>query len=231
AMVVPGAVRCKDEIAALGGAALALDDGVAAFVRQDGAAGIRRMQMHRRDVAGIVDRNRAADGVGHLQAAVQAGIEQEDALAVGNFNRRDVGFAGDFRDLLEIITVLVPLPHVRKRLHLVDGDTAGAELPGTFAARLAEPRPLRRRIGLGAYPDIVLGGFAVDGFHQLARFVGKPARSRGFHSDRGHEVSPWSEGDRIPDYTFVERYSVSSLHWKACLPARGAAYPAEKAYA
>ena len=99
-MVVPGAVRGENEIAAIGGAALAFDDGVAAFVGQNRAARIRRMQMHRRDVARIVDRDRAADGVGHLQAAVQSGIKKEDALAIGEFDRRHVGFARDLGNLL-----------------------------------------------------------------------------------------------------------------------------------
>jgi hypothetical protein len=40
AVVVPGAVRRQDQIAARRGAALALNDGVAALVREDGAAGV-----------------------------------------------------------------------------------------------------------------------------------------------------------------------------------------------
>ena len=61
AVVVPGAVRREDQIAARGLAALALDGGVAAVVGQDGAARVGRVDVHRRDVAGIVDRDRAAD--------------------------------------------------------------------------------------------------------------------------------------------------------------------------
>jgi len=45
------------------------------------------MQVHGRDVAGIVDRDRAADGIGDLQPSLQAGIEQEDALPVGELDR------------------------------------------------------------------------------------------------------------------------------------------------
>ncbi len=198
AVIVPGPVRGQDEIAAVRGAALAFDDGVAAFVRQNGSAGIRRMQMDRRDVARIVDRDGAADRVSHLQAPVQSGIKQKDALPVGEFNRGDVGFAGDFGDLLQVTAVFAPLPHMRKGLHLIDGDAAGAELSRTFAAGFAEPRPLRRRIGLGAHPDIVLAGFAVDGLHQLARLVRKPARGRSFHCHGSHEVVSL-RGDRIPD--------------------------------
>ena len=85
--------------------------------------------VHRRDVARIVDRDRAADGVGDLQAAVEAGIEQQDALAVGELDRRHVGLAGDLGDAVQVGAVVLPAPHVRQRLHLVGGDAAGGELP------------------------------------------------------------------------------------------------------
>ena len=198
-MIVPGAVRGQDQIAAVGGDALALDDGVAALVGQDGAAGIGRMQVHRRDVAGIVDRDGAADGVGDLQAAVEAGIEQQNALTVGEFDRRHVGLAGDLGNLLEVARIFVPPPHIGRGLHLVDGDAAGGELARAFARGLAEPRLLRRRVGLGADPDIVLAGLGVDGLHQFARFVGKPARGRGLHRHRGHGVfSCKNRAARVP---------------------------------
>ena len=187
-MVVPGAVRGEDEIAVVRRDALALDDGVAAFFGQDGAARIGRMQMHRRHIAGIVDRDGAADGVGHLQAAVQSGIEQKNALPVGELDRRYIGLGGDLRDLLEVAVIFVPLPHMRQRFHLIDGDAAGAELAGTFARGFAEPRLLRRRVRLGADPDIMLAGVGVDGLHQFARFVGQSARGRGLHCHRGHDV-------------------------------------------
>src|SRR6476469_3162463 len=97
-MVVPGAVGGEDDVAAVGFATLALDIGVAAFVGQDGAAGVRAVHVGGGDIARIVDRDRAADRIGHLQAAIEAGIGEQDALPVGECDRRDIGLAGDVRD-------------------------------------------------------------------------------------------------------------------------------------
>src|SRR4029453_7474612 len=163
AVVVPGTVRGQDQIATLGGAALALHDRVAAFVRQDGAAGIGGVQMDGCDIAGVVDRDRAADRVGDLQAAVQSGIEQKDALAVRELDRRYLGLVRNLGDAVQIRAEFAPAPHIGERLHLVGGDAARGELPAAFAARLAEPGTLRRRIRLGTDPDVVLGGVGVDG--------------------------------------------------------------------
>ena len=58
AVVVPGPVRGDDQVAADGFATLALHIGVAAPLRQDGAAGIGAVDMRGRDVAGRVDRDR-----------------------------------------------------------------------------------------------------------------------------------------------------------------------------
>jgi hypothetical protein len=188
AVVVPGAVRREDQIAAIGGTALAFDDGVAALVGEDGAARVRGMQVHGRDVAGIVDRDRAADGVGDLQPAVQARIEEQDALAVGELDRRHVRLAGDLGNLMEIRAVFLPAPHMRRGLHLRDGDAAAGELSASGAVGLAEPGTLGRRICLGAYPDVVLARFGVDRLHELAGFVGKPAGSGRLHRYGGHGV-------------------------------------------
>src|SRR5262249_3929371 len=149
AVIVPGAVRRQDQVAALGGAALALDDRVAAFVREDGAAGVGRMKMHGRDVAGMVERDRAADGVGDLQPAAPSGVEQENALAIRELDRRYVGLARNLRDAMQIRAELAPAPHIGERLHLGDRDAPRRELPAAFAAGFAEPGTLRRRIGLG----------------------------------------------------------------------------------
>src|ERR1700720_4159147 len=75
-----------------------------------------------------------------------------------------------------------------KRLHLVGGDAPARELARAFAAGFAEPRTLGRGIGLGAYPDIVLGGLGVDRFHHLARFVGKRNVLLWGGCDGGHDV-------------------------------------------
>src|SRR5258707_4747050 len=106
------------------------------------------MQMDGRDIAGIVDRYCAADGVGDLETPVQSGIEQKDALAVGELDRRDLGLARDLRDAMQIRAELAPAPQIRKRLHLVRSHTARFDL--TFAARIPKPGTLRRLIHLRA---------------------------------------------------------------------------------
>ena len=145
------------------------------------------MQMHGRHVAGVVDRDGAADRVGDLQAPVQSGIEQENALPIGELDRGDVGLLCDLGNLREVTAILIPLPHIRRGFHLVYGDAAAGKLAGAFAAGLAEPRSLCRRVGLRADPNVVLAGVGVDGLHQLARFVGKPGWGRGLHCHRGHD--------------------------------------------
>ena len=145
---VPFGARCF--------AALTLDVGVAALLGEDGAAGIGRVDVRGRDVARIVDRDRAADGVGDLQPAVQARIEQQDALPIGEFDRRHLGLARDLGNAVQVGAEFAPAPHVRQGLHLGDGHAPRRELPAPFATGLAEPGPLRRRIRLGANPDVVL---------------------------------------------------------------------------
>ena len=188
AMVVPGAVRGEDDVAAMGLAALALDIGVAALVGQDGAAGVRAVDVGGRDVARIIDRDRATDGVGDLQAAVEAGIGEQDALPVGELDRRDVGLAGNVGDAIEVLAVFLPAPAVGRGLHLVGGDPAARHLAGTrLAAGVGEPGALRRRVHLGADPDVRLAGVGIEFFHQLPRLAGK--RRAGVFLD-GHEYPP-----------------------------------------
>src|ERR1043166_9514917 len=78
AVVVPGAVRGQDQIAARRLAALALDRRIAAILGEDRAAGVRGVPVHRRDIAEVVDRYRAADRRRHLQPAAEAGIDQQE---------------------------------------------------------------------------------------------------------------------------------------------------------
>ncbi len=87
AVVVPGAVRGQDQIAARSLATLALDRGVAAILGQDGAARIGGMDMHRRDIARIVDRDGAADRAGDLQPAAESRIGEQELLALGELDR------------------------------------------------------------------------------------------------------------------------------------------------
>src|SRR5215469_11964300 len=74
AVVVPSAVRCEDQIAARGLAALPLDRRVAAFFRQDRAARIGGVDVHRSDIVRIVDRHRAAHRAGDLQTPAESWI-------------------------------------------------------------------------------------------------------------------------------------------------------------
>src|SRR6185437_10746134 len=103
---------------------------------------IRRMDMHRRDIARIVDRDRAADRRRYLQAAAETGIGEEELLPVGEFDRRHVRFLRDLRDAIEIGRDLFPAPAMRLRLHLIGADTTGRELAADIETSLAEPRPL-----------------------------------------------------------------------------------------
>jgi hypothetical protein len=150
------------------------------------------------DVAGIVDGDRAADGVGDLQTAVQSGIEQKNALAIREFDRRHLGLARNLGDAVQIRVEFAPAPHIGQRLHLVGGDAARRELPAAFAARLAEPGSLRRRIRLGADPHVVLGGVSVDGFHHLARLVGERSLRLLGGCGGGHDVFSLRISARCP---------------------------------
>ena len=88
---------------------------------------------------------------------------------------------------MQVGAEFAPAPHVRQGLHLGDGHAPRRELPAPFATGLAEPGPLRRRIRLGANPDVVLSGFDVDGFHHLARLVGQRTLRLG-GCGGGHDV-------------------------------------------
>ncbi len=144
AVIVPGAGGREDEVAAFRDAALALDRGVAALRRQDGAAGVGRVAMDRRHVARIVDRDGAADDARHLQPAAQARIGEEELLPVGELYGRHVGGLGDLGDAREIGRDVAPAPQPRHRLHLPRRDPARGE-------RRVPPR-CRNRGTTGAAP-------------------------------------------------------------------------------
>src|SRR5205823_1650943 len=61
AVIVPGAVWGQNDIATLGVAALPFDVRVAASFRKNRAAGVGAMDVSGRDVAVIIDRDRATD--------------------------------------------------------------------------------------------------------------------------------------------------------------------------
>ena len=87
AVVVPRPVGCQDQVAARSLAAFAFDRRVAALVRQDRPAGIRRVNMDRCHIARIVDRHRAAHRAGDLQPPAEPRIGQQKLLALGKFDR------------------------------------------------------------------------------------------------------------------------------------------------
>ena len=120
------------------------------------------------------------------------GIEQQDALAVGELDRGHVGLAGDLRNLMQIRAEFLPAPDVGKRLYLAGRDAPRRQLSAAFAAGLAEPGALRRRVRLRAHPDIMLTGLGVDRLHQFARLAGQRRMGgfgRGFGcGGGGHDV-------------------------------------------
>src|SRR5215470_15497753 len=89
---------------------------------------------------------------------------------------------------MQVGAVFLPLPYVWSGLHLVDGDAAGGELARAFAAGLAEPWTLGRRIRLRTHPHVMLARLGVDLLHQLARLVGEPAGSGSLHCHGSHDV-------------------------------------------
>jgi hypothetical protein len=74
------------------------------------------MNMHRSDIPRIVDRHRTAHRAGDLQPPAEPRIGQQKLLALGKFDRRDVGAARDLGDFVEIGRDLVPAPAVRDGL-------------------------------------------------------------------------------------------------------------------
>src|SRR5215472_9269570 len=74
AVIVPSAVRGKDQIAARRLTALPLDRRVAALFRQDRAARVGGVDVHRSDIARIVDRHRAAHRAGDLKTPAEPRI-------------------------------------------------------------------------------------------------------------------------------------------------------------
>src|SRR5262249_14508061 len=78
---------------------------------------------------------------------------------------RDVGGTGDLGDAVEVGADLLPAPTVRRGLHLRLADAAAGELAGRLDAGVAEPGTLRRRVRLGAEPDIERTGLGVERLH------------------------------------------------------------------
>jgi len=83
-VIVPGAIRGQDQIAARGEAALALDRRVAAIVGKDRAAGVWRVHVDRGNIARVVDRHRAADRARDLQPAAEPGLTRRNCWRSAN---------------------------------------------------------------------------------------------------------------------------------------------------
>src|SRR5712675_2379826 len=89
-----------------------------------GAAGVRAMDVSGRDVARIVDRDRATDRVGDLQASVEARVGEQDALSVSELDGRYVGLGRNACNALKELAVFLPAPAMRLALELVGGHAA-----------------------------------------------------------------------------------------------------------
>ena len=118
----------EDDVAAVGLAALAFDDWCSRPCRTGWCGWRSAMHVRRRDVARIVDRDRAADGVGDLQPAVEArdwSAGCSGGRRIRSATRRPCGRS---RRCGEIRAVFLPAPAMGRRLHLVGGDAAAGEL-------------------------------------------------------------------------------------------------------
>src|ERR1700736_1712914 len=169
AVIVPGAVRREDQVAARGLAALPVDCRVAALVRQNGAAGIRGMDVDRGNVARIVNRHRTAHRAGDLQAPAKPGVGQQKLLAFGEFDRRNIRAARDLGNAIEIRRYLVPPPVMGNGLELGGADPAGGNPPARGEAGIAKPWGLRRGVRLGSQPDVKLCCLGIEPLHRLSR--------------------------------------------------------------
>jgi hypothetical protein len=58
---------------------------------------------------------------------------------------------------------------MRRGLDLVGADAPRRDRAARLHAGVAKPRPLRRRIGLGAQPNVELAGLGIEAFHRFAR--------------------------------------------------------------
>ena len=138
--------------------------------------------------------------------------------------------AGDAGDAVEILAVFLPAPAMqaavfiwlaatRPRRHL-----AGARL----AAGVGEPGALRRRVHLGAHPDVRLAGVGVELFHQLARLAGQ-CRAGVFLD--GHEISSCrsDRGVAPPSWRFAYQRGISP--WSLFATAGGQCRPAIEPHA
>jgi len=86
-VIVPGAGRSQNEIAAAHAQLLAFDHSEAAVAIQHEAAGRRRVPVHRRAFAGIVERVGGKQGVGDVGLAVQARVREDQRAALAFLDR------------------------------------------------------------------------------------------------------------------------------------------------
>jgi len=91
AVIVPGAARREDQVAALHHAFLAVDDGVGAFALDHDARRARRVAVRRRLLARQQQLHAAEDRPGDAhRAGAAAGIGQDQHAPLGLFHRRQL---------------------------------------------------------------------------------------------------------------------------------------------
>jgi hypothetical protein len=186
AVTVPGAVGRQDQIAALRPADFTFDRRVAALVRQDCPAGIGRVDMGRGNIARLVDRHSHPDGVGDAERPGQPRIEEQELLAVGEFQRRDVGNA------VEVGFYFGPAPQPGHRL-VERRRTCRSGTEWNRRGRLVRamtPGPFLRRVGAGSQPDIERRRLCVQPLHLRQNIGGQGRIGEGNGAVFGHAEIP-----------------------------------------
>ena len=113
-------------------------------------------------VAGLIDRYRNADCISHPQCATEAGVEQQELLAVGKFQRCYLG------DLVKIGLDIGPFPEIRSRAigwwWRPNGRGFGGNCHGVFVSAVMPGRFLRC-IGAGPQPDMQRRSLFIQALH------------------------------------------------------------------
>jgi hypothetical protein len=98
---------------------------------------------------------------------------QQKLLALGEFDRRNIGAARDLGDAVEIGRDLAPAPAMGNRFELRSADPAGGNLSARADPGFAEPWALRRCVGLRPEPDVELARLGIEPLHRFSRTDGR----------------------------------------------------------